>query len=142
MTGKPGSDKMCQRYGTPMVDKTKNILVVDDDPALIQLIAKALRTPEFHIYTAKDGVEALRMIDDPSTVIDLLLVDVVMPRLNGPELVRVVLSHYPEIKIIFMSGFLNEVRDKYGVSVSKLRYLEKPFTFAVLEQAIREELSK
>jgi two-component system cell cycle sensor histidine kinase/response regulator CckA len=125
-----------------MTNKTKNILVVDDDPDIRQLVAEAFRTPEFHIYTAKDGVEALRMIDDPSTTVDLLLVDVVMPRLNGPELVRVILSHHPEIRIIFMSGFPNEVLDKYGVPASKLRYLKKPFTLVVLEQTVREELSR
>jgi DNA-binding response OmpR family regulator len=125
-----------------MTNKTKNILVVDDDPAICKLVAEAVREPEFHIYTAKDGVEALRLIDDPSTIIDLLLVDVVMPRLNGPELVRVVSNHHPEIKIIFMSGYPNEFLDRYGIVAGKIRYIQKPFTPAVLVQAVREELSK
>ena len=125
-----------------MTNKTKNILVVDDDPAICRLVADAVTEPEFQIYTAKDGVDALRMIDDPSMTIDLLLVDVVMPRLNGPELVRVVSSHYPEIKIIFMSGYSNDVLDRYGIVASRIRYMQKPFTPAVLVQAVREELNK
>lgn len=125
-----------------MTHKTKNILVVDDDPAICRLVAEAVTAPGFHVYTAKDGVEALRLVDDPSTTIDLLLVDVVMPRLNGPELVRVVSSHYPEIKIIFMSGYQNDILDRYGIVASRIRYIQKPFIPAVLVQAIREELSK
>lgn len=125
-----------------MTNKTKNILVVDDDPAICRLVAEAVTEPEFHIYTAKDGVEALRLIDDPSTTIDLLLVDVVMPRLNGPELVRAVSTYHSEIKIIFMSGYSSDVLDRYGIVASKRRYIQKPFIPAVLVQAIREELRK
>jgi DNA-binding response OmpR family regulator len=129
-------------YKTLMTIKTKNILVVDDEPAILQLVAETFAAPEFHIYTAKDGVEALRLIDDSSTAIDILLVDVVMPRLNGPELVRVILSYHPEIKIIFMSGYSDNVLDQYGIVASRIRYIKKPFTPDILVQAVREELSK
>lgn len=61
--------------------------------------ARALTAPEYHIITAKDGVEALMLIDDSQISIDILLVDVVMPRLNGPELVHVVLAFHPKINI-------------------------------------------
>jgi two-component system, cell cycle sensor histidine kinase and response regulator CckA len=125
-----------------MTDKTKNILVVDDEPAVRKLVTEAFAAPEFRIYTAKDGVEALRLIDDSSAAIDILLVDVVMPRLNGPELVRVILSYHPEIKIIFMSGYPNDILDQYGIVASRIRYIKKPFIPDILVQAVREELSK
>ena len=124
------------------INTTKNILVVEDEPDIHQLVIEAFSAPEFHIYTANDGVEALKLIDDSSAAIDILLVDVVMPRLNGPDLVRVILTYRPEIKVIFMSGYADDILDQYGILTSRMRYIKKPFIPAMLVQAVREELSK
>jgi DNA-binding response OmpR family regulator len=125
-----------------MIEKTKCILVVDDDAAICRLVADVFETSEFHVLEARDGVEALKRIDSSCAAIDVLLVDVVMPRLNGAELARVTLSSHPTIKIIFMSGYPDEVLDRYGIPSSRLRYLRKPFTLRELEQAVRDELKK
>lgn len=125
-----------------MIEKTKCILVVDDDPAICQLVADVFRTSEFHVLEARDGVEAFKRIEASCASIDVLLVDVVMPRLNGAELARVTLYYYPTIKMIFMSGQPDDVVDRYGIPASTLRYLKKPFTPDVLEQAVRDELKR
>ncbi len=125
-----------------MIEKTKSILVVDDDPTICQLVADIFRTSEFQVLEARDGVEALKRIDASCPAIDVLLVDVVMPRLNGAEVARVILYYYPTIKIIFMSGHPDDVVVRHGIPASKLRYLKKPFTPDVLEQAVRDELKR
>ena len=125
-----------------MTDKRITILVVDDEPAVCQLIAGLFTAAEFSVQTAKDGVTALRLIDDPSADIDILLVDVAMPRLNGPELVRAVLSHHPDIKIIFMSGYPSDVLEQYGNWTSSILYIKKPFTPDTLMRAVRNVLGR
>lgn len=125
-----------------MIEKTKAILVVDDDPAICQLVADIFKTSEFHVLEARDGVEALKRIDASCASIDVLLVDVVMPILNGAELARVILYYYPTIKMIFMSGHPDDVLERYGIPASKLRYLKKPFTPDDLKQAVRDEVKR
>jgi DNA-binding response OmpR family regulator len=125
-----------------MIEKTKCILVTDDDPAICQLIAAVFRASEFQVLEARDGVEALKRIDVFGAAIDVLLVDVVMPRLNGAELARIILSCHPTIKIIFISGHPDDVVDHHGIPASKLRYLKKPFTPDILEQTVRDELKR
>jgi len=80
----------------------------------------------------------LTRIDAACAAIDVLLVDALMPRLNGAELARVVLACHPEIKIIFMSGNPDEVIDRLGITASKMLCIKKPFTPDILIQAVRE----
>lgn len=123
-----------------MIEKTKHILVVDDDPAVCQLVAEVFKTSEFEVVEAKDGIEALTRIDAACASIDVLLVDMVMPRLNGAELARVILTCHPAIKIIFMSEHPDDITVCNGIPASKLRYLKKPFTPEILELMVRNEL--
>jgi two-component system cell cycle sensor histidine kinase/response regulator CckA len=125
-----------------MTDKSINLLVVDDDPIICQLIADTFSTPEFHVLKARDGVEALRQIADSPDAIDVLLLDVVMPKMDGAELTRVILSWHPAIKIIFMSGYPDEVIALYGIPAHQMRYIKKPFTLNILVQTVREVLNR
>ena len=125
-----------------MIKKTKCILVADDDVVIRRFVAAIFRTSEFHVLEAGDGVEALRQVDAFGASINVLLVDVVMPRLNGAELTRIILSCCPAIKIILMSGHSDDVLDRHGIPASKLRCLKKPFTPDDLEQAVRYELKR
>ncbi len=118
----------------------KNLLVVDDNPAVCWLVADIFRESEFHVFEARNGAEALLLLGTPGKKIDLILADVIMPTLSGPELARVVLSHHPKTKIVFMSGQPEAVIVDAGIPQSRMSFLKKPFTAAVLEQAIRTEL--
>ena len=82
-----------------MIKKTKCILVADDDVAVRRSVAYVFRTSGFHVLEAGDGVEALRQIDAFGASINVLLADVVMPRLNGAELARVILSCFRPAKL-------------------------------------------
>jgi two-component system, cell cycle sensor histidine kinase and response regulator CckA len=123
-----------------MTQKTNCMLVIDDDPVIRHYIAAVFSTSEFQVLEAGDGLEALKRIDVFGASIDILLVDVVMPKLNGAELARVVLSCHPTIKIIFMSGYPDDVVNRHGIPASKMRFLKKPYTPHMLEQTVRDAL--
>ncbi len=123
------------------ITKNKNMLVVDDDPAIRRLVVEVFRNSEIQVLEAKDGVEALVLLNAPGKTIDILLTDVIMPRMNGADLARIALAHNPATKVIFMSGHPDEVVDCFGIPQGKKRYLiNKPFAVQTLEQAIREAL--
>ncbi len=116
-----------------------NLLVVDDDTAILDLVETVFASSEFHVIQARDGVEALKRIDTLHESIDVLLVDVMMPRLNGAELVRAISAHHPAIKIIYMSGYEDDVISRLGITDGKIRFIKKPFTPDFLIQTIRKE---
>jgi DNA-binding response OmpR family regulator len=125
-----------------MTEETKNVLVVDDNNAIRQFVANALSTSGYHVLQAKDGVEALMQIDSSGEAIDVLLLDVVMPRLNGKELARVIQSSHPKIKIIFMSGHPEDIIKNHGIPASNIRFIKKPFMPDTLVKIIHEELNR
>ena len=124
-----------------MTERKKNVLVADDDAGVREFIADTLNENGFHAIVAKDGVEALRMVDVSREPIDVLLIDVVMPRLNGKELARTIQSHHPEMKIILISGYPDDFLARHGVPTEKIRYLKKPFTATALLDTVRDELN-
>jgi two-component system cell cycle sensor histidine kinase/response regulator CckA len=126
-----------------MSEINKTILVVDDDATVRRLVVEIFRNSEYQVLEASDGMEALMLLNTAGKKpIDVLLTDVIMPRMNGAELARVAVERHPATRIIFMSGHADEVVNCYGIPQSKLRYINKPFTPQVLEKAIREDLKK
>jgi len=122
-----------------MTERKKNVLVADDDAGVREFIAETLNENGFHALVAKDGMEALRLVDVSLEPIDVLLIDVVMPRMNGKELARTIQSHHPEMKIILISGYPDDFLARHGVPIEKMRYLKKPFTANSLLDAVRDE---
>jgi CheY-like chemotaxis protein len=125
-----------------VTEKNKCILVADSDPNVRQLIIDTFETSEYYVIEATDGLEALGRIDTSGVCIDVLLAEMDMPRLSGAEFARVIASRHPTIKIIFMSGHAAEIDEHERVAAGKTRYLKKPFTPAILEQAIRDALKR
>ncbi len=132
---------ICVNEKASLVEIEKlNILVVDDDIAIREYIGDALGTIFFRILHARDGVEALRLIDSSPELIDVMLLDVIMPKLNGNELARVIKSWYPNIKIIFMSGYPDNFNVNQGIPSGDISFLKKPFTVKCLLRAVKESL--
>lgn len=123
-----------------MDDKIKKMLVVDDEPAVLQLVNDIFSTCGFQVLNAKDGIEALRIVDAVRETLDILLIDVMMPRMSGTELARVVLTYHPMIEIIFMSGCSDDVIARQGIPGSNMRFINKPFTQFHLVNMVFESL--
>ncbi len=119
---------------------TETILLVEDEQSVRAVTREILRSSGYEVISARNGLEALEKIDEHPRPIDLLLTDVVMPKMKGPELAQSVLDRFPGIKIIYMSGYNEEsiLGRRIGEDGSIL--IQKPFTPQDLSRRVREVL--
>lgn len=115
------------------------ILLAEDDPIMRKLTRKMLEEHGYKVLEAIDGEAALEAIAKHSARIDLLLTDVVMKGMNGPELVLRMMDTHPEMKVVYMSGYTGELVMHQGLQ-GGIRLLEKPFTRWALLKSIDEAL--
>jgi two-component system, cell cycle sensor histidine kinase and response regulator CckA len=116
------------------------ILVEDEDPVRI-FGARALRNKGYTVLEAKSGDGALEMIRGAEEKIDLLITDVVMPRMDGPALVRQVREIHPDMKVIFISGYTEDAFRQRLDSDSEIHFLPKPFSLRQLAGKVKEVIS-
>src|SRR3954451_3144809 len=116
------------------------MLVEDEDPVRI-FGARALRNKGYKVLEAKSGEAALDLICGTEEKIDLLITDVVMPRMDGPTLVRQVREIYPEMKVIFILGYAEDAFRKRLDSDAEIHFLPKPFTLKQLAGKVKEMIS-
>ena len=112
------------------------ILVVDDEAALLKYIGTILRRKGYDVYTADEASAALRTAEQLSCGLNLLITDIVMPGMQGDELVRSVRKICPYVDVVVMTGALGESSE----GLPNFRLLKKPFQASVLLEAVREIL--
>ena len=105
----------------------QRILVVDDEPDAVELVEFNLKSNGYDVATAADGEEALRLTADHTEPIHLLLTDVVMPGMSGPELAVRFLSLRPAAQVLYASGYTDEAIVHHGVRDDSVPFLQKPF---------------
>ena len=118
----------------------RTLLVVEDDRLVRAGLRHLLTAEGFEVLLAADGEEALRVCDEHEGTIDLLLTDVVMPRMGGGELAGEVRRRRPEVRVIVMSALPHEVLVEQGRLQDDLPTIQKPFDEDELMRRIREEL--
>lgn len=119
----------------------ETILLVDDEPQVVTLVREMLFREGYTVLGATDGEEALQIAGGKETRIDMLLTDIVMPQLNGRELADRLKSMRAGLKVLYMSGFMKEAILKYyGISITGIPFLQKPFTREMLARKVREVL--
>ena len=101
---------------------------------------EVLESLGYAIIDAKDGEQAILVAESFKEDIDLLLTDVVMPRMNGKELAKRVRSLHPELSVLFMSGYTDDIISRHGVLEENVHFLGKPFSPMTLAVKIREAL--
>ncbi len=118
------------------------ILVVDDEPSVVELVRTMLWRAGFTVIEAGGPDEALRTASEQSTAIQLLLADILMPGMNGYELAEQVAGLRPDIKVLFMSGYRDKVlAESTGRAAASAPIVRKPFTQHTLIAKIEEVLS-
>ena len=118
----------------------ETILLVEDEPAVRGLVHETLRLQGYTVLVARHGIEALLASAKCVGPIHLLLTDVVMPQMSGPEVAVKIQIARPEIKVLYMSGYPDHpVFDQDGVS-HLTGFLQKPFSPPALVQKVREVL--
>ncbi|HPM75820.1 MAG TPA: 7TM diverse intracellular signaling domain-containing protein [bacterium] len=116
---------------------TELVMVVEDEMMVRSLVRKVLMRHGYQVLMANNGEEALALMDRLGRPIDLLLTDVVMPQMNGKDLYRQLVGRQPHLKVLYMSGYTEDVIAHHGVLERGTRFIQKPFSIDVLLQEVR-----
>ncbi len=122
-----------------VVDGTETILFVEDEPSVRTLGARVLRMHGYTVLEADNGEEALSVLEGAKAPIDMIVTDMVMPRMGGRELVERVRVLYPGVEMLCTSGYAKR-RDLEAPAVADLPFLQKPYRTHVLLQEVRRIL--
>ena len=128
---KVGSSPDAEKEALPARRDGITLLLAEDDSVMRRLTRKMLEAHGYKVLEAADGKSALDVISSHGGPVDLLLTDVVMKGMNGPELVLRLTESHPNLRVVYMSGYTGELVANHGVN-SGIRLLEKPFTRADL----------
>jgi PAS domain S-box-containing protein len=126
----------------PVPRGSETLLLVEDTDGLREMICEILQERGYTVLVASNGEEALALAREAQGPIDLLLTDVVMPKLGGADLANQLALARPGIRVLYMSGYTNGVISKHGVVGERVRLLEKPFTPERVARAVREALDR
>ena len=122
------------------------ILVVDDDEAVHRLASAILTLAGYQVLVANNGAEAVQLCEQEETPVDLVLADVVMPKLSGRQMASQIASFQPSVKVLLMSGYpnvsglLNGIASRSEKVKADCDFIQKPFTPVELIRRVREKL--
>jgi len=119
---------------------TGTVLLVEDEPMVRTVAERALTRHGYKVLTANNGEDALEILGQGESV-DLLVSDVVMPLMDGPTMVREARKSFPEMPILFMSGYAEEQLRK-SIDIDNVAFLPKPFSVQELAEAVRQVLAE
>jgi PAS domain S-box-containing protein len=118
------------------------ILIAEDEPAVLNLAVRVLQARGYTVLAARDGIEALSIQERHSGPIDLLITDVVMPKLDGPELADRLRRGCPQARVIYISGYTDNTRVRELMADKRIAFLQKPFTPSALAGITRRVLAE
>ncbi len=124
------------------LDGTETILLAEDEPSILDLIVKILTSYGYRVIPARDGIDALEKAEKFEGRIDLLVTDLVMPRLGGKELYERLKQIRPETKVLFISGYTDNVIIHNFIVKEGINFLQKPFRPMALLKKIRQVLEE
>ena len=119
---------------------SETILLAEDEPAVRQVLQTALRAKGYRVLEAENGQAALRLCQSHVGPVHLAVVDLVMPEMGGRDLVRHLIVRYPNLKVLYMSGYTDQPVDLQEQPDLIKAFLQKPFPPDVLLRAVRELL--
>ena len=119
---------------------TETILVCEDADAVRELAVRILERAGYHVISAACGDEALRKLSDLGSPVDLLFTDVIMPVMNGRALADAVHARFPQLPVLYASGYTADVLSHHGVLEAGIALLEKPYSQTALLRAVRRQL--
>ena len=120
----------------------ETILLVEDEPSILKMTAMILERLGYWVVAARTPGEAIRLAQEHVGEIHLLLTDVIMPEMNGRDLAKRILSIYPSLKRLFMSGYTANVIAHHGVLDEGVNFIQKPFSQKQLGVKVRSALDK
>jgi two-component system, cell cycle sensor histidine kinase and response regulator CckA len=121
---------------------SETILVVEDNVTVRQLTAEMLVSKGYRVLVADSGEEAMKLCEKFEGRVDLLLTDVIMPQESGPSLAERLTRVRPGMKVLYMSGYAEEMINQQGLLEGSVSLLTKPFTMHELSAKVREVLGR
>lgn len=141
----PITEKAIEGESAAILPKAKGdetILLVEDEPGVRKMAVQILKNLGYQLLVAESGEAALKIVSSLTRPPDLLLTDVMMPGLSGTEVGEKISKIYPDIKILFMSGYSANLISQQSVSKASVKYLQKPFTAIQLASKVRTVLDE
>jgi PAS domain S-box-containing protein len=125
---------------TASLDGSETVLLVEDDPAVSAFISAVLNSHGYRVLTPKRPQDAEKTFEENHGRVHLLLTDVVMPEISGAELSKRLAARNPQMKLLFMSGYIGDDILRQGIQQQDVPFLQKPFTPLILARKVREVL--
>ncbi|WP_022664004.1 PocR ligand-binding domain-containing protein [Desulfospira joergensenii] len=126
---------------TDVFSGTETILLVEDEPSILRLTRMMLERRGYKVLSASTPGKAIKIASESSSVIDMVITDVVMPEMNGRDLAKTLTDRFPDLKCLFMSGYTANVIAHHGVLDSGVQFINKPFSKQDLSRKVREMLN-
>jgi two-component system, cell cycle sensor histidine kinase and response regulator CckA len=138
------AESVREKEGLPDDDRgpggSETVLLVEDEDAVRELIAETLVSDGYRVLKARHGAEALLISEQHAGPLHLLLTDIVMPHMSGRELADRITPTRPDTKILFISGYTDDVIARHRISETDTYFLQKPFTPDTLARKVRQVL--
>ena len=119
---------------------TETVLAVEDEDGVRRIVKIALESAGYRVIEARNGREALEAVRRHAGAIHLVVTDVVMPEMSGRELAERIVKDHPGVRILYMSGYMDDAVMRHGIVESGVAFLQKPFTPLALARKVREVL--
>ena len=120
----------------------RTILVVEDQPEVLSFLADALQALGYRVLTASHPDDGLALGHEHAEQIDLVLTDVVMPGMNGPEMAKRLVFRHPTLRVLYLSGYDRDTLGPLGVPEEGPAFLKKPFTMDALVKRVSGALRR
>ncbi|MDD4017218.1 MAG: PAS domain S-box protein [Kiritimatiellae bacterium] len=140
--GAPVANEPPEDAGAPACSSHANILLVDDENSILHTTQRILESLGHKVFATTSPKNALQLFEEHSDQIDLLITDVIMPGMNGPEMVRQMLKQCAKLKYMFISGHTANLLAEQGLDETTSTCIRKPFSRKTLAQKVQEAMTQ